>query len=527
MNRPRIVVAICVLCGLLGAGTACAYNAVWVESKSVHPGDTDVTIGVWVVNDTPLTAFVMPLEFRDTDANGSYIMGSCVFSAPPDRRISASALTSSVSKIVYGTPTDTNCHAGGGFPLCSGPVAHAYNTSSPVDFTSPDGFLWAGVSTSAPPHLWYLPSGSDSAAGVHHGWPQDGDSTPYLAGPSFEFVFDVDSVPGSFEIDTACTCPNNHLQGTDLSFAGVMFAFRRGIVTINPNANNAPVLATIGSKTTAEGGSLAFPISASDLDGTTPLLMVANPPDHSALIDSSNGTGTFIFHPDYTQEGIYDVLFIAWDGELADGEVVTIMVAHTNAAPVLDHISPQSVNEGEHLALTVIGHDIDATVPALSALNVPLNASFSDNGDGSGSFVFDPDLSQAGDYHVTFIASDGLLADTDVVTITVAEAAAVRQLEAGDGVPAKFSLEQNYPNPFNSSTVVRFGLPHDARVRVEVFDILGRSVRTLLDEFKPLGVYAVDWDGRDNAGRTLSTGVYFCRIVSGDFESIRSMLLLK
>jgi hypothetical protein len=90
-----------------------------------------------------------------------------------------------------------------------------------------------------------------------------------------------------------------------------------------------------------------------------------------------------------------------------------------NHAPILAPIAPQSVQEGERLEFLVLATDQDGTIPALSARNVPTNASAVDSGNGTMLFIFEPDFTQSGIYDVTFIAFDGRLADSQVVMITV------------------------------------------------------------------------------------------------------------
>jgi hypothetical protein len=197
-------------------------NHVTVESTSVPGNTTSVRIGVYVANDVPLTGLVLPLEFRAV-TTGSYITRSCTFNAPSGNRIGASPLAVAVTKRILGVP--------GGDP-CSGPTAGTYETNAPVDFVSPDGFLWAGVSTSASPDLHYLPPGSDYHAGAFADWPSQGQSTTYAAGPSFEFVFDVTGTPGSFVIDTCCVRPANRLLGTDLNVEPVLLTFTKGTITV-------------------------------------------------------------------------------------------------------------------------------------------------------------------------------------------------------------------------------------------------------------------------------------------------------
>ncbi len=199
------------------------------------------------------------------------------------------------------------------------------------------------------------------------------------------------------------------------------------------NTNRAPILASIGPKTVAEGAALNFGTSASDPDGAIPTMTAVNVPANATYVNNGNGTGTFTFNPNFSQAGVYNVTFIASDGNLADSEVVAITVTGTNLAPVLASIGPRSVTEGQNLNFNATATDPDGTNPTMTALNVPTNATFVDNGNGSGTFNFNPSFIQAGLYNVTFIASDGLLADTEVVAITVNEAGNQRPVLATIG----------------------------------------------------------------------------------------------
>lgn len=104
----------------------------------------------------------------------------------------------------------------------------------------------------------------------------------------------------------------------------------------------------------------------------------------------------------------------------------------------------------------------------------------------------------------------------------------VREVRNSDETkPAEFSLSQNYPNPFNPVTNFRFTLAKSAHVRIDIFNIVGQRVKTLVDEEMKAGVYAADWDGKDDRGKSVSSGVYFYRMQAGDFSDMKKMLLVK
>jgi hypothetical protein len=103
----------------------------------------------------------------------------------------------------------------------------------------------------------------------------------------------------------------------------------------------------------------------------------------------------------------------------------------------------------------------------------------------------------------------------------------VREIDNGETRPSDFVLFQNYPNPFNPSTSIEFLLPKSGQVKIEIFNILGRKVRTLVDEQLKPGHKLVDWDGRDDRGRDVTSGIYFYRITVGEFSQSKKMLLLR
>ena len=94
-------------------------------------------------------------------------------------------------------------------------------------------------------------------------------------------------------------------------------------------------------------------------------------------------------------------------------------------------------------------------------------------------------------------------------------------------VPRDFEIYQNYPNPFNPSTNIHYYLSQNAHVSLTIYNILGQKVRTLFDEDKMAGSYFTSWDGKDNGGRTVASGLYLSTLHAGSFTASRKMLLLK
>ena len=96
-------------------------------------------------------------------------------------------------------------------------------------------------------------------------------------------------------------------------------------------------------------------------------------------------------------------------------------------------------------------------------------------------------------------------------------------------IPKAFSLAQNSPNPFNPATTISYSVPegNSVHVRLDIFGIRGQLVRTLVDAVRDEGTYHVLWDGTDNNGHHLASGIYLYRMRSGEFVRTRKMVLLK
>jgi hypothetical protein len=96
-----------------------------------------------------------------------------------------------------------------------------------------------------------------------------------------------------------------------------------------------------------------------------------------------------------------------------------------------------------------------------------------------------------------------------------------------ENIPSDFSLSQNYPNPFNPVTKLDYNLPLRSSVNISIYNVLGQEIKTLVNGVKEYGYHSVTWNGRDDLGREMSSGVYFVRITSQGFTKTRKMLLVK
>jgi hypothetical protein len=90
--------------------------------------------------------------------------------------------------------------------------------------------------------------------------------------------------------------------------------------------------------------------------------------------------------------------------------------------------------------------------------------------------------------------------------------------------PADFSLKQNYPNPFNLKTHVTYSISMPGKIKLTIYDLLGRRVRTLSDEHQTPGSKSLHWDGKDDQGNTVATGIYFYRLEAVSLEGMNQMV---
>jgi hypothetical protein len=209
------------------------------------------------------------------------------------------------------------------------------------------------------------------------------------------------------------------------------------ITLVVNDVNRKPVFTQgiISDRILTEGDSVFINLSTTDADGTIPILgfraeNAAFQPISLAnvtIVDSGNGNGQFKFYPGYFQAGVYYIAFFAVD-EVYNGDTTffspkpRITVNDVPLAPVVFDLPDTTIQEGDTLLLTVTAADPDSTIPNVTAFNLPTNATFAPFPTGGGGFFrYTPAFNHSGVYTVGFVASDGSLADTEQVIITVTE----------------------------------------------------------------------------------------------------------
>ena len=97
----------------------------------------------------------------------------------------------------------------------------------------------------------------------------------------------------------------------------------------------------------------------------------------------------------------------------------------------------------------------------------------------------------------------------------------------GDGIPETYAVHQNYPNPFNPVTTLRYDLPEDGMVNITIYNMMGRQVKTLINDQQTAGYRSTQWNATNDAGSPVSAGIYLYMIQAGEFRQTKKMVLLK
>ncbi len=195
-------------------------------------------------------------------------------------------------------------------------------------------------------------------------------------------------------------------------------------------------------------------------------------------------------------------------------------------APSLSGIDPSSEGNGQSVHLDLLGeenvrHGATLVLSKTGSPDIPATLNWTDY--DSVDVDLNLDGAEPGQYDVVLQNPDGqnvvLAQGFEVIAVTAAPV-----LSAG---PARMALAQNYPNPFNPTTTIRYQLDRSGPVRLVVLDVKGRIVKTLVDGSRDAGWYSVRWNGTDEHGRMVASGLYFYQMSATNYEARKKLLLLK
>jgi hypothetical protein len=324
------------------------------------------------------------------------------------------------------------------------------------------------------------------------------NDAPFVANAIADIEVDEDSEPVTLNIngvfDDADILVGDSLTITAISLADTL-------VTVEYDSNSVPILVFSENG----NGETDIIVTAADLIGLTvndtvhvSILSVNDAPTEFGLLSPFDSTELFITPNDISQEL---TLLVTWesssdvDGDDLSYEFVLYNGVYGPDTPVL----------------------ID-TVLSDTVLHIP--------------YVYIAEL--IGMSEQTSISADWVVFTTDGIDTTMSNHVWNILLDAGDVlsihgdvIPDVYALHQNYPNPFNPTTILRYDLPEDTQVRITIYDIMGREVRTLFNNQQNAGYKSVIWNATNNRGQPISAGVYLYTIEAGGFRQTKKMILLK
>ena len=232
---------------------------------------------------------------------------------------------------------------------------------------------------------------------------------------------------------------------------------------------------------------------------------------------SGSGTGVYTFEVILTADGNITYQYLSMEGTLNSA---TIGIEDADGA-----IGLQVVYNQEYVTDNLA---VQFRLP-IFWLSVDPTSGYALEGETNDITVtFDTDELEEGDYlGQIVIHTNDQNNPMLVVPCSLTVSSVVGIDDQTSSIPTAFSLSQNYPNPFNPTTDINFALPIRSDVNVTVFDLLGRRVQTLVSGEMEAGYHTVTWNGRDDSGTPVSSGIYFYRIDAGNFNMTRKMIMLK
>jgi hypothetical protein len=283
-------------------------------------------------------------------------------------------------------------------------------------------------------------------------------------------------------------------------------------------------VARLPDTTIAQNQTLSFTYTAMDPNGDSLKYFLVNPPSGAVVTPA----GVFSWTPSYTQQGVFSIVAVVSKtlGSFADTARSMVAVTRVNQKPVLNLQSPAagslttlSRNKAQMFAVSVTDPNGD-----------PLTYTWKLNGgvvktgtDTSYTVSFVDPHNTPEMVRVIWSKPNGVIPDSVTWDFVITLISMDENV-----IPTEFALAQNFPNPFNPSTNIQFDLPKSVPVTLEVYNILGVRIRTLVrGEAMDAGRYTAAWDGRDEGGTSVSSGVYVYRIRAGDFQASKKMAILK
>lgn len=228
--------------------------------------------------------------------------------------------------------------------------------------------------------------------------------------------------------------------------------------------------------------------------------------------------------------GREDIILSATDIDSGTtSDTILVKVLAVNDAPIITELFPDSIGfySGYSDTLLIDGMATDIDNPDSSLVwkivkNNFVNCTISPE---DNYIVFMAEDGECGVDTLVLTVSDSSLTAQDTIIVYVKQVVGLGNEQ--NNLPQKFILHQNYPNPFNPGTTICFDIPQITEVKIDVFDLLGNHVISLINEKREAGRYTLYWNGKSGRGGLMSAGVYIYRLSANDYVDYKKMLLIK
>jgi hypothetical protein len=197
----------------------------------------------------------------------------------------------------------------------------------------------------------------------------------------------------------------------------------------------------------------------------------------------------------------------------------TVFVTLDSQPPVVVISEPSNAQVISRPDIVVKGTINDPSILSININEVPVNAV-------NGNFSAVVSLRKGLNKILALVSDKAGNLGRDSVTVNCTSLVGVDET-AQTSLPLVYNLSQNYPNPFNPSTTIQYQLPEKSHVILEIYSILGQRIRVLVDQNQAVGYYTVNWNGTDEHGKNVASGVYICRLKTAQFVNSEKMVILR
>jgi len=315
----------------------------------------------------------------------------------------------------------------------------------------------------------------------------------------------------------------------------------------NVSGGITPFILEIENQIINEDSSLSVPVDIINPSGGEYSVNVIT--DEDAVLSEYNSTSSVVYlqpRPDWFGATVINIQLYNDDGSNTSNTSFTLDVLPINDAPFIDSLlSPTLIDtfsthpfSDHNIIFSWIGGDVDDDESFTLTIELEFFGNiYTSAYEEIADTIFNLSASELDPLLVGLNLNESVLswyietADSQYTAISsTGQFVLVRdQLSTIDNnlVPEVFALHQNYPNPFNPTTNIRYDLPEDAMVTITIYDLMGRSIRLLVNSNQSAGYRSVQWDATNNLGEPVSAGMYIYTIQSGEFRQVRKMVLLK